>query len=854
METMSQNATRAAKIPTSLVPGVVARLVEEGPDESFERVARLGAMALRAPVAVLSLFSHARLLIKSQLGLPEPWASQPATPLPHAMFRHALATSKPFVVEEVKAHPLTKDMVLGPGWERAAYCGVPIIIGEKRVVGLLSVLDRQPRVWAEPEITFLQDLAMSAAEEIQKRVALVEEEEAPIQAPADRAPFVGRATDGVLTLDIDWNFTTIDPRAARILGHEPDELRGTSFLNAFPNIVGTIFHQEFVRALADQCAVEVEDHCACLGVWLEVHAFPHKDGLAIQLRDVTGRRDAEEALRQSEARYRAVFQESPDPIYFTNAEGSFLECNRAFLDAFGYNRDALFRMRLEDLFLDPAAYEQFREEMQAGAAAKEFETEFRKSDGDRLHCGITAAARRLSEGEIVGWHGVIHDMTLIRRTEEELMHSAFHDPLTGLANRALFVDRLERTLVQTQRRPESRFALLFIDLDRFKQVNDTLGHLAGDEMLTIVARRLETCLREEDTVARLGGDEFALLLDGVQDIRDATRVAERVNLELALPMQVGRREVAASASIGIAYSASDYHDAEQVLHDADTAMYRAKAAGRGRYEVYDTEMHRRALAQLQLEEDLRRAVERAEFLVHYMPVVALEGGAVTGVEALVRWAHPDRGILMPAEFLAVAEQTGLLSDIGWIVLREACRQMRVWQREMNGSNPGFTMSVNISPKQFLQQDFATRLDEILLATDLAPEKLRLEVTEAAVMQESECVVTHLHHFRERGIRVCLDDFGTGPSSLQHMQRIPISAIKIDRSFVRQVETNEECRGLIRTIVAVGRSMQIDAVAEGVETLEQLRSLRELGTPMAQGYLFSQPLDAEAAGELVLGRG
>jgi EAL domain-containing protein (putative c-di-GMP-specific phosphodiesterase class I) len=265
-------------------------------------------------------------------------------------------------------------------------------------------------------------------------------------------------------------------------------------------------------------------------------------------------------------------------------------------------------------------------------------------------------------------------------------------------------------------------------------------------------------------------------------------------------------------------------------------------------------MHRRALAQLQLEEDLRRAVERAEFLVHYMPVVALEGGAVTGVEALVRWAHPDRGILMPAEFLAVAEQTGLLSDIGWIVLREACRQMRVWQREMNGSNPGFTMSVNISPKQFLQRDFATRLDEILLATDLAPEKLRLEVTEAAVMQESECVVTHLHHFRERGIRVCLDDFGTGPSSLQHMQRIPISAIKIDRSFVRQVETNEECRGLIRTIVAVGRSMQIDAVAEGVETLEQLRSLRELGTPMAQGYLFSQPLDAEAAGELVLGRG
>jgi diguanylate cyclase (GGDEF)-like protein/PAS domain S-box-containing protein len=851
---MLQNASRAAKTPSSLVPGVVARLLEEGPEESFDRLTRLAAMALRAQSAVLSLISHARLRIKSAVGMPEPWASQPETPLPHAMFRHALATSKPFVVEEVKRHPLTKDMMLGPQWERASYCGVPIIVAERRVVGVISVLDPRPRAWTDAEITFLQDLATSAAQEIEQRLAAQEQQEQPREEVDETVSVLGRLTEGLIAFDSDWNFTVVNPRAERLLQRTAVELVGDSFLNTFPGIVGTVFHQEFVRALADQCAIEIEDYCHCLDAWLEVRAFPHKDGLAIQLRDVSARRNAEEALRQSEARYRAVFQESPDPIYFTAADGSFIECNRSFLETFGYTRELLFRIRIEDLFVDPVEYERFRAELDKHAAVADLEASLRKHDGERLHCTVTATARRGHEGEVLGWHGVIHDVTVSRRNAEELLHNAFHDGLTGLPNRALFIDRLERTLVQANRRPESRFAVLFIDLDRFKQVNDTLGHLAGDELLVAVARRLEQCLRQEDTVARLGGDEFAILLDGVGDVRDATRIAERINIELALPLQISRREIACSASIGIAYSATGYQHAEQVLHDADAAMYRAKAAGRARYEVYDTEMHRRALAQLQLEADLRRAVEHNEFRVHYMPVISLEAGAVTGVEALVRWFHPDRGMLLPGEFIHTAETTGLIVDIGWYVLRESCRQMRVWQLNLNGQTTPLSLSVNLSPRQFLQPDFIVQLDNILRETGLDADSLRLELTEATVMQESGLVAANLQHFRERGIRICLDDFGTGASSLQFLQRLPISAIKIDRSFVRGIDSNEESRGVIRTIVAVGKSMHVEAVAEGVETLEQLRALRELGTPFAQGYLFSEPLDAAAAGDLIMQRG
>jgi diguanylate cyclase (GGDEF)-like protein/PAS domain S-box-containing protein len=538
-------------------------------------------------------------------------------------------------------------------------------------------------------------------------------------------------------------------------------------------------------------------------------------------------------------------------MVFMAADGTLTECNRATVELFGYSREDLFRMKLQDLFADEAERDRIMVDLDGFGSVSDFAARIRNKNGSVLECAVSASARRGADGAVIGYQAILEDRTERNRAEKQLIHGAFHDVLTGLPNRALFMDRLERVIVQSKRRPTYRFALLFVDLDRFKLVNDTLGHMAGDELLIAVARRLERCLRAEDTVARFGGDEFAILLDSIHEVRDATRIAERINFELALPFRVGRREVASSASIGIALSATGYDKSEDVLRDADAAMYRAKAGGRARYEVFDTDMHARAVGQLQLEKDLRKAVEDQEFEVFYQPIVSLESGNITGVEALLRWRHPSRGLLLPDEFISVAEQTGLIVPIGWFVMREACHQMRVWQEDPTPPSSALTLGINLSARQFHQPDLAPRIDEILRETGLDPARLRLELTEHVVMGDPDLAAAMLGDLQLRGVRITLDDFGTGHSSLQHLHRLPISTLKIDRSFISGLaDTN---RGVVQTIVALGESLSLEAVAEGVETLEQLETLRTLGARFAQGFLFAEPLDARAATEVLLGR-
>ena len=833
------------------ISDLLALLLEEGADEAFERLARLATMALRAPAGVLALMQGARLQIKSATGLPEPWASDEAQPLPHAMFRHALATSKPFLVDDVQRHPLTRDMGLGAGWEHAAYCGVPLVLGDRRVVGVLAVLDPKPRAWTDREIGFLQDLAASAAQEIESRTAY---RVAATTAPDELLELLAKATDGFVAVDADWTITAANERAEALLRRPHAQLVGTSLLTAFPGVVTTAFHEELTRAFGEGATVEFEERCASLDAWFEVRAYPAADGLAIHLRDMSARRNAEEALRHSEARYRGVFQDARDPILFTTAEGTITECNRATVNVFGYTREELFRMRLRDLFADSAERERFVQDIDHFGGVTDFEARLFTKDGDRLDGAITASARRGSDGGIVGFQAIIDDRTTHKRAEEELIRTAFHDVLTGLPNRALFIDRLERVIVQSKRRPEDRFAVLFIDLDKFKLVNDTLGHVAGDELLVAVARRLESCLREEDTVARLGGDEFAILLDTIQDISDATRVAERINLELALPFRLGRREIACSASIGITLAGAGYDHADEVLRDADAAMYRAKAGGRARYEVFDTAMHERAVAQLRLEKDLRSAIDDGQFQVYYQPVIGLDNGNIAGLEALVRWQHPDRGLLLPGEFIEIAEHTGMIVPLGWFVLREACRQVRDWRDSGHGRLDALTIGVNLSPRQFFQPDLAERLERIIGETGIDPAQLRLELAELVVMQNAELAVRQLEALRERGIRICLDDFGTGYSSLQYLQQLPISALKIDRSFVETIESREASRGVVQSIIALGESLEIEAIAEGVETLEQLQQLRALGAKFAQGNLFAEPMPTREMEDMLGGEG
>lgn len=840
------NSSPSPESPTShTVAG--AGPPDDGADEAFGRLTRLASLALRTPLAAIALIDHGRLLVRGHVGMPEPWANDGTVALPHAIFRHTLATSKPFVVEDTTRHPLMRDMVLSDEWRQAAYCGVPIVLDGRRVVGVIFVMEARPRQWAQREIAFLQDLANSAATEIEKRLGIPSAGES---ARPVKLTITAPASEGVLLLDSEWHIRSINARATAILGRAESELSGRSLLTVFPSLVGSLFHHEYVRAFSEQSPIELEAWCGTLGLWMESRAYPVEDGLAVHLRDVSARRNAEEALRQSEARYRSVFQESHDPILFTAADGTIIECNRAALHSFGYSRDELFRMQLGELFVDEDL-EALQEQADSNGSVADHDTKLRAKGDEPRPVRLTLSARRAADGEVIGWQATIRPAP--PPVDAGTGGDAFRDPLTGLANRAVFLDRLDRLFLMAQRRDGYRFAILFIDLDRFKIVNDTLGHLAGDELLTTVARRLESCLRQEDSVARLGGDEFGILLDSVEDVRDSTRVAERINQELALPIRIGPREVAASASIGIAFSDQSHDRADQVLADADAAMYRAKAGGGARYEVFDTEMHLRAIAQLQLEADLRRAVRNNEFVIHYQPILTLESGEIAGFEALLRWLHPERGLLHPIEFVEVADQTGLVNDMGWMVLEHASNLAQTWLDRAPGLTLDLGISVNVTPRQIEDVELIPRIDELLERSGLPPGMLRLELTESALMNEVESLQEALGELRQRGVEIGLDNFGTGFSSLQYMQRLQIATLKIDRTFLRSIDRATNHRAVIESALGIGRALGIDVIAAGVESLDQLTELRRLGLQYAQGYLLCEPLDAESATDLMLER-
>jgi diguanylate cyclase (GGDEF)-like protein len=441
------------------------------------------------------------------------------------------------------------------------------------------------------------------------------------------------------------------------------------------------------------------------------------------------------------------------------------------------------------------------------------------------------------------------DVLAKRATQEHLLYSTLHDALTGLPNRSLFVERLRHAMRRTSRHPEDIFAVLFLDLDRFKEVNDNLGHFAGDELLRAVARRLEACLRPEDTVARLSGDEFAILLESIAEISDAGRVAERIEEALSFPINLGGAEITTSASMGIVTSSLAQDQPEQLLRSADMAMYRAKAAGRARYEMFDRTMHADALHRLQLETDLRRAVERNEFRLHYQPVISLKTGRVTGLEALLRWEHPERGLVQPGEFIPVAEETGLIVRIGRWVLGEACAQLKQWQRSRRGGEP-LTIGVNLSVRQFAQPDLVNQLSRVISESGIPPASLRVEITEGAIIDRGGTAATVLDQIRALGARVHLDDFGTGYSPLIYLHRLPIDAIKVDHAFVSTMDSDEKNLQLVRTILTFSRIVGLSTVAEGISSAEQLRELRTLECEYGQGYLFSAPIPHDAVSDLL----
>lgn len=443
------------------------------------------------------------------------------------------------------------------------------------------------------------------------------------------------------------------------------------------------------------------------------------------------------------------------------------------------------------------------------------------------------------------WQGVMSDITEHKALAEQLEHQALHDPLTGLPNRILLEDRLRLTLRRARRRG-GEVAVLFVDLDNFKVVNDSLGHEAGDRLLVAVTKRLQAVVRPEDTVARLGGDEFIFLLEDA-GLERASSTAERILAKLGSPIALKGRKVYATPSIGVALGGDDTERAEDLLRDADLAMYRAKHAGKARYAVFEEGMNRRALDRLELEQDLRRALERGEFETYYQPKVSLQSGRVVGFEALLRWHHPDRGLLPPKEFVPLAEETGLIIPIGEWVLEEVCRQANEWQELYPDEVPA-AVCVNLSTRQFREPDLPQTVARILEQTGMMPDRLFLEVTESAAMEDAPATVLAFEGLRNLGVRAIIDDFGTGYSSLSYLGRFPVDYVKIDRSFVGGLGEDPLVTLLAKGVIDLTHALGLGVIAEGVETEGQLERLREMGCDLAQGFYFSEPLTGDAAKE------
>jgi diguanylate cyclase (GGDEF)-like protein/PAS domain S-box-containing protein len=557
-------------------------------------------------------------------------------------------------------------------------------------------------------------------------------------------------------------------------------------------------------------------------------------------------------LNRAEARYRNLFASMRDAVIIADLSRTIIDANQpALRTLFGYETDEILGQTTPMLYADPDQFEQTDREVFNHldlATEKLLEARFRRKSGEFFHGEVSALKLLDDRGAPLGNIGVIRDITERKSYEEQLEHLATHDELTGLANRTLLLDRLDQSL-HYARRSRRIVAVLLLDLDRFKVINDSLGHAFGDKLLSAVGQRLRQVVREADTVARLGGDEFVILLAEVAQVEDVGLVAAKILRLLAEPHRLGDREITVTASLGISLYPRDSDDGPTLIRNADMAMYRAKREEIDTFAFYSPEMNQRVIDALELEGALRRALERQEFCLHYQPKVDLASGRIVGCEALVRWRHPRRGMVSPAEFIPLAEETGLIVPLGTWALKEACRQAKAWQVE-GLPLPNLSVAVNLSARQFRKGNLPRLVKEILGEANLDPRLLELELTESMLMDDPVGAARIMRALKELGVGLSLDDFGTGYSSLNYLRRFPVDSLKIDRSFISDVASDLSAAAVATSIVAIAHSLGLHAIAEGVETREQLDFLRSCGCDSFQGYYFSRPLPAEAFAELL----
>jgi len=684
-------------------------------------------------------------------------------------------------------------------------------------------------------------------------------------AAIERARVVGEPADGVLISDvlamhkeyllaIDRMFAAVDAGDTT----RANEVDRTEVDPRFDNMEARIFaasdahHAAAVQRLDELAYVQTNVIAATM------FAFALGMGLVVFFKFIlrAQRRRADEAttheaiaVRRSEKRFRALVQSASDVVLICTSEGTVTYQSPTAGTTWGYAADGLVGRPLLAVVNpdDQPAFLQLLEQLRAVPGTTRG-TELRVRDASDAWCYVELILTNLlQEPDVEGLVVTARDIAPRKAFEKQLIQEAFHDSLTLLPNRALFLDRLEQALVRAVRRQGS-VGLLFLDLDNFKLINDGLGHQAGDELLVEAAARLQACVREEDTVARMGGDEFVILM-GLTTEASAVLAAEHIERQFRRPFRIGGRDFVTTVSIGIALGDAGHEQPDILLRNADVAMYRAKAGGRGRHVIFNASMQADSLSKLNLENDLRQAIGRGELRVHYQPIVTLDSGRVTEVEALVRWQHPTRGLMAPADFISIAEETALIIPIGQWVLEEACRQVAAWQVEFP-FKPTLTISVNLSPRQFQQPNLVEQVSCALREAGLAPTWLKLEITEGVIMRDVEATIKTLKRLNELGVQIAIDDFGTGYSSLASLKRLPLHVLKIDRTFINGIGHDPEDTAIVRAIISMAKSLHLSVTGEGIETAEQAALLRRWACELGQGYFFCRPLDTSALTEFL----